>query len=360
MVTRSSWSRSSLDEPLKPLFASFVPVTENGFSKDWIKALSTALANTPSLQNINLIFPVSVGLHAAISPDLCQELSLGPSLRSFSTDLVGGCDSKLANVLIQSPQLTSLYLFATDPLLKVLHTLPQLTCLKSLVLGVMDPSSFASFISILPQLRLDYLKVFGLQRNHSSSSFFSALASQSETLHSLSLNRCWDLSISNLTRILPEFRSLNMLSLAYCSFQPVLDVDSIRSFVAALHQTEVAYLVLQELIRSAEVLEELVSALPSLTSLRQLELSDCKIGDDSKRAEKIWSDCFVALSKCPKINVFKASSIPPFLCDLPSLLPKTHLTCLDLLGKSALTPEQQKAISNLPTTSPDWRCHVML
>jgi hypothetical protein len=245
---------------------------------------------------------------------------------------------------------------------ELFQTLPQLRSLRSLGVSV-DAGLMATHLSpLFPQLHLSILKVDHLNFGQSgSSSFFTSLSSLSDTLLNLDLFDCRNLSIADLSKHLPELKNLTLLGLDYCRFRPVLNVDAIRSFLLVLSQTQIATLSLDRSVCSADILEELVASLPSLTSLQDLSIPNCQLGDDSKRAERIWSDCFRTLSKCPLLNILTASSVPPLLVpDLLSLLTQTGLS-FARLPNSGYTREQRnemyKEVAHLPYEE-GWACGV--
>jgi hypothetical protein len=231
-------------------------------------------------------------------------------------------------------------------------------------MSLRDASSLTPLIAALPHLRcLTDLKLHDVQFGQSSSSFFTALSSLSANLNSLYIIGGSDLSLSDLSKTLAELGNLYSLALALCRFRPALTVDDVRSFLAALRQTPIADLRLTFFVPSADVLEAIISSLPDLSTLRRLCLTDCRLGDteaQADRAEKLWSDCFATLSKCPKLNSFWASSHSPLplKCSaLATLLPKTHLTDLQL-PDTGIPPEQQTQIKESVSSLLDWKCEV--
>jgi hypothetical protein len=327
------------------------PVQEPGFSTEWMKALQQGLINTPSLHHLCL-----KNINSSAFAEAGHELSFGSSLQLLRASLVDdGCDSKFASVLPQLSHLTSLHLISLGPALKIVETLPQLPSLKSFVFCSFSPA-VPSLLSILPQLRLVNLRLFGLSLGSLSSSFFSTLASLSETLMFLSFLRNSDLSMSDLVKTIPELKCLRILDLTECEFLSAVDAVAVRSFLAALSQIQLAALRLRDFVFSTEALDEFTSMLPQLKTLHRLELLNCTLGDDTKRAEESWSGFFSVLSSCPRLNLLRVISHPPLTCDLETLLPKTHLSKLEV-PSSGFTSDQQAAIAKAADL-PNWRCTV--
>jgi hypothetical protein len=280
--------------------------------------------------------------------------------------LASGCDSKFASILAgsqQQQQLQSLCLSSPDSLVKVINTLPLLTSsLKSLKFSQLSSAlSFHALVAILPHLQLVELFLRCRAFDLSHSSFFLALTSQSKSLISLSLEGCSYLALSDVSSSLSELTNLTILSMDFCEFQPALDASSVRVFMAALRSLPIASLSLCSFVRSAEVLEEIVVALPSLSSsLQRLDLSNCLVGEDPKRAEQIWSNCFTAFSKCPNLHFFRAVSFPPLYCDLLTLLPQTHLSHLELRHSGFPVKQQTEIFKKVSSLFPSWKCNLVL
>jgi hypothetical protein len=253
------------------------------------------------------------------------------------------CDTSVAKALHRLPQLDTLRLKSPAILSKTVEVIPQLTFLKSLSLN--NPST-PSLVAVLPQLRLVQLVLSEVQLGQHSSSFCSGLAGLSQTLAFLSLSSIIGLSFADFSQVLPELKYLDILSLGYCDFVTLLDAASVRPFMTALSQLQLAELCLQEFVSSTQVLEEIVSSLPLLTSLQRLELVDCVL-DALESTDKVWSDCFKAMAKCSKLNSFLATSLPPFTCDLLTLLPNTHLTTLSLPAPDFTDQEQEALLDTL-------------
>jgi hypothetical protein len=366
LIDRCEWTRSNPQQPLSLSAVGILHRLYRTLSKNWLKMIGSAIERTPSLRHLHLQ-PCS---YHSSQQDAYDELALGSSLESLNLFVGNGCDSQVAKLLPGLPQLTSLHLSSFSSSLDEMYAvLPRLPALKSLHFSP-NYTDATKLVPVLPQLQLADLSLSNLDLTpFSPFPVFPSLSGLGATLRSLEFQSCHNLKLADLSTTISQLKFLDQLSLSNCRFWPLLTAESVRTFMAALSQTPIADLRVDHFSPQRDVFDAFVLALPSLTALHRLDFLDCSFSDFFQKTEGHWTQFFTVLSKCPKLNTLRVSSVPRVDCDLVALLPKTHLTQLFLLRSSDeleledgplaigdLTPEQLQVIE--ACSQPDWLCSV--